>query len=135
MKKLFAITSISLLLLTQLAFAADTGRFVTCDGPDCTVCDLIKLVHNVINWLIQISFVVAVVMVMYGGYVIMFTGATSPDAVSKGRKIIFGAVVGVAIILSAWVIVNTVLQTIIGVQTPWPWNAIPENCAPPGSSQ
>lgn len=134
MKKLFLIILIGIIAATQLAMAADFGRFVTCDGPECTVCDLIKLVHNVINWLIQISFVLAVAMVVYGGYVIMFTGATSPSAVSKGKTIIGGAIAGVAIVLLAWVIVNTVLQSILGVKTPWPWNSIPNDCKPTSSA-
>lgn len=129
MKKLLFATGIAIALLPLVTSAQ--GLVPQCDGPSCTICDLIRLLHNVINYAITISFVLAIAMVVFGGYNIL-TSAGSEEKVTQGRKIIWYAVLGLALVLASWAIVNTVLQVIIGAKTPWPWNEIPGNCAATG---
>lgn len=128
MKGPFLITSIAVVLMTSVAFASN-GLVPQCDGPNCTICDLIKLAHNVINYAIQISFVLAIAMVVFGGYNIL-TSAGSEEKVTQGRKIIWYAALGLALVLGSWAIINTFFLIVAKVS----WNEIPENCGLPGIS-
>ena len=101
---------ILIFLLPQFSLAAG---LVPCTGINCTICDLAILVNNIINWLINFSFAAGVVMVIYGGYLIM-TAGLSPDQYKKGKDIIFAAAIGLAIILVSWVIINTTLYYLTG---------------------
>lgn len=129
MKKLFITSSIAFLANASIVFAA--GLVPECEGISCTICDLVKLANNLIGWLTQASLAVAVLVVGIGGYFILTAGG-SEEKVKRGRQIIWSAVIGVAIILAAWVLVNTFLQILMKSPSPWPWNKIPEDCRPLG---
>ncbi len=103
-----------LFLLPQLSFAA--GLVPSCDGPNCTVCDLGILANNIINWLVNFSFAAGAAMVIYGGYLIM-TAGLSPKQYAEGKDIIFAAAIGLGIILVSWIIINTTLYYITGSET------------------
>ncbi|MCL5004630.1 MAG: pilin [Patescibacteria group bacterium] len=89
-------------------------------GKPCEFCDLITLVNNVINFaLYDIAIPLIVVMIVWGGFVIM-TAGDSTEKVSQGRKIIQSAIIGVLIALGAWMIINMVLSAIGGGSfAPW----------------
>lgn len=132
MKKLLIVSGAVMALLSSTAFASN-GLVPQCDGPSCTICDLIKLAHNVINYAIQISFVLAIAMVVFGGYTLL-TSAGSEEKVTSSRKIMWYAVLGLALVLASWAIVNTFFLIVTKAPSKWPWNEIPGNCAETGIS-
>ena len=115
----------SCLLVAKLALAQGDGLVPCGPGtstPQCRLCDLAILANNIINWLTTVSFALAVLFTMYGGYVIM-TAGIKPDRLQHGKDVIKAVVIGLAIILVAWVFINTVLQVLTGSQF-GPWNRI-----------
>jgi hypothetical protein len=65
---------------------------------------------NIINWVLGIMALVAVVFVIYGGFVWMTAGGNE-EKIEKAKKIIGAAVVGLIVILLAWAIVIFVAGT------------------------
>lgn len=102
-----AFVPLLLLLLPLLAFAQ--GGLVPCSGPDCTICHIWVLLQRVINLLITIAFSVGTIGIIWGGFAIMTAGG-SESRVTKGREIITTAVVGITIVLVAWVVLNSLFQ-------------------------
>lgn len=101
---------IGLLLVAPAAFA---GGLVPCGGPDpekpCTACDFFVLARNILDLVLRkIVPAVAVLFVIYGGFVLLTAGG-SQERVKSGRKILFNTVIGLAITYGAFVIVGTVL--------------------------
>jgi hypothetical protein len=111
-------------LLLGLAYAAPsqaalgiwTGRYsVTCNvsgSAPCTACDALMLIANSIDFLTALSLTISGVMIAYGGVRFMLSSGSS-SSVSAAKQAIIAAVIGIAITLAAWVIVNSVL-TLLG---------------------
>ena len=72
--------------------------------------DLKTTVINVISWVLGILALVAVVMIIYGGFT-WLTAAGSEEKIDSAKKIIGSAVVGLIIVLLAWAIVIFVAGT------------------------
>lgn len=99
----FSIICLPLLVLAQ-------GLVPHCGGegePDCTLCHLLELAQNVLNFAIEMAFLIVVIFIVYGGLRWIFSGG-KPENITTGQKLITNAIVGIVIILSAWLIVNTV---------------------------
>src|SRR4030043_431574 len=75
----------------------------------CTLCDIFKLAQNIINFILAAIFVIAPIFVIAGG-IMMLTSAGEPDKVSRGKKAITSAIIGLIIALLSWVIINVVLN-------------------------
>jgi len=116
---------VSSFLIFGTAFAQ--GIVPQCDtgplrGLGCDLCVFLKLVENIINFMLYVIFPLAVIFIVYGGFMIMVS-AGSPERLKRGREIITTAVIGLAIALIAWLAVSTVIQVISG--NSWqPWNSI-----------
>lgn len=67
--------------------------------------------QNIINVLLAVAGVVAVVAIIYGG-VSMMTAAGDPAKITKGKKSIFGGIIGLVLVILAGVIVNFVVANI-----------------------
>jgi hypothetical protein len=88
---------------TQVALP--TGQPAACTN----LCDLVGTVINVIYLLMSIAlFAIAPVLMVWGGVTIMFAGA-NPGSLETGKKILTGTVIGIAIVLCSYLIINTVL--------------------------
>lgn len=72
--------------------------------------DLKATVINIINWVLGLLGIIAVIMILIGGFQWM-TAAGNEEKVEKAKKIISAAIVGLIIILLAWAIVNFVIGT------------------------
>lgn len=78
--------------------------------PSCTsFCDILHTTQNLIYFAITVTlFVLAPIMFVGGGIVLMFAGG-SPELSGKGRSMMLYAVIGVLIVLCAFVVINTFL--------------------------
>jgi len=72
--------------------------------------DLKTTVINIISWVLGILALVAVVMIIIGGFQWM-TAAGNEEKIEKSKKIISAAVIGLIIVLLAWAIVIFVAGT------------------------
>ncbi len=73
--------------------------------------DLYSTIIRVVQWALGFLALVAVIIIMYGGFIWM-TARGNPDKVAKAKKILISAVIGLVIILTAWAIVTFVVKTI-----------------------
>lgn len=113
--------------MTPLITQANTNSagLVPCGGTDqepCEFKDLIVGLHNVIEFAIKVLAPVFVaIMVVTGGFYLL-TAGPSPGRAARGKEMIKWAVIGYAIIMLSYIMVNTVLQ-IVGVAT---WTGLGE---------
>ncbi len=89
----------------------------------CQLCDLIKLVNKLIQFMTAFAFGIAVIFFLYAAYLIMW-GGVNGEVLTKGKNIAKGTVVGLIIVLSSWVVINTIFQTLVnqgvgGIGAPW----------------
>ncbi|MDD3434389.1 MAG: pilin [Candidatus Pacebacteria bacterium] len=82
------------------------GGLVPCEGLACTVCDLLVLVQNVINFVLQLAFWICIVIIIVGAFMWMLSFGNQKN-ITAGQKLITNAIIGLAIVLLAWVIVHT----------------------------
>lgn len=76
--------------------------------------DLKTTVLNIIRLLLGLMTLIAVTLIIYGGFV-WLTAAGNEDNIEKAKRIISAAVVGLIIILLAWAIVIFVARTTANV--------------------
>lgn len=116
------LTIISLTLFAKFALAQD--GLLPCTGLDCTICDLGVVFNTLVTYAVQFSFVAATVVAFWGGWKIMASRA-SEEAVKSGRQAIVAAAVGLAIVLSAWIIVDSIFKLLTGGNSTFgPWNQL-----------
>lgn len=118
-----------LLVFFAPVLGAEMAGFVQCDPTapiiepgSCNLCALLKSVETFINWMITVSIPLAVGFIVYGAVAIMIAGG-SPERVQKGRESITRAVIGAIIVLTAWLLVNEIMQLLVG-QSLNPWHTI-----------
>lgn len=78
---------------------------------ECDYNDLLKLVNNVINWIIMISMPVAAGVFAWAGFKYMTTGIV--DQKAAARKMLQSVFIGFVFILSAWIIVTTITKALL----------------------
>jgi sulfite exporter TauE/SafE len=123
MKKIIFSALYFLFIAAPLAQAAG---LVPCEGLNCTFCDLLALADRVIGFAMQLIFGLGTVMIVWGGFVIMFA-RENPSRAKKGREIITLAVTGILIALISWLILDTIFKVLA---TNWqdlrigPWNQL-----------
>jgi hypothetical protein len=114
----------SLLFLTPaLAFAAGLpAQIVSCTGVNCTVCDIATTAQNVLNTGIFVMVFLSAVLFAYAGWEAL-TAAGNTEKYAHAKSIFGNVVLGLVIILSAWLVIDTLMRTMLGSGF-GPWNAI-----------
>lgn len=94
-----------------------TGGIVPCGkvgtGEMCTLCHLVVGIHNIIKWGLGIMFVIAIVIITIAG-IMYIVSAGNESMMQAAKKALMYALVGVAIMLLAWVIVAFVIGMLVG---------------------
>lgn len=120
------------LVISPIVLADGTGiwKDTTCakgspsGGPTipCDFCDGLVVAKNIIGFLSEVAFSVAVLMIVYGAVKLAMAGG-SEERVTEGKKVITNAVIGLVIALAAWLIVNELLHLLSG-DTKYLWAQI-----------
>lgn len=126
-KGFFFILALTAVLVPTILLAA-TEPLVPCSGPDCQACHLVELIKNVLDWLIRVMASIIALVFAMGGFK-MVTAGGDTGAVSGAREMMKNAVIGFLILLSAWLIVDTILKTFVAGAQPGFWAKI--ECVPP----
>lgn len=102
----------------MLALAIFSGSFALaklvpdCSGAGCGWSDLIQLAINVINFIVKIVVPpVAGLLIVWGG-IILLTSGGNEQRVGEGKKIITNVVIGLIIVYTSWLVVNTLLNVL-----------------------
>ena len=108
MKKLILIFLLLVLFIPVITKAAG---LVPCGGPEpekpCTACDLLVLLQNVLHFALTMAFLIVVIFAIYGGFRWILSGGNEEN-IKAGQKTLSSALIGLVIILCAWLIVNTI---------------------------
>ncbi len=112
MKRIFAYLTILIIVLAppSVAFAL---TLVPCMGDACKACNLVDLANNIINFLIVLAVLIAGILFAWAGF-IMVTSAGNMSKVKKAKDIFVDVLIGVIIVLSGWIIINTIMSILVG---------------------
>lgn len=107
--------------------AAAQSDFVSCSGPDCTACDLLNMISDIVFWLAAVFVLIAIGIVMYAGFKLVTSGGnmTAKDA---AKDLLINALIGLVIVLAGWFIVDTIMKILLNDGTPinyGMWHEIP----------
>lgn len=116
---LATIITLAIAVPALAAWPADPLIPPACTATGATNCglrEMLLLVINVSQVILGLVGSAALVMFIYGGFMWLIS-AGSAERVERGRKIFEGALIGLALIFSAWLIINFVVAALSG-QTP-----------------
>ncbi len=125
----FAIGVYAFATLLFPTFVEAQGLVPACGVPDtggyCELCHVVGLIDNVIDFIIiDLSWPVAAILFAYAGFLYL-TSAGNPGQITKARSIFGDVAIGFIIILVAWLVVDTVMKTLVDQSTfGRPWNQI-----------
>jgi len=116
MKKTIFLLAIIGIFLSLPAVAADWNFSIVpsqCTGSNpCTDLDYVLImIVNISRIILALSGSAALLMFTYGGFQWIIAGG-SQEKIQKGKSALVAAVVGLVIILGAWIIVNTTICAI-----------------------
>ena len=101
--------------LAQDTFGLDPikgeGDFAAEEGLALGDQDLVTTVTSIINVALSLLGIVAVVIILAGGFKWMTAGGNE-EKTTEARKLIFAGIIGLAIIMSAWAIAQFVIQNL-----------------------
>ncbi|MBI1833663.1 MAG: hypothetical protein HYR90_02450 [Candidatus Andersenbacteria bacterium] len=121
MKKIltFIVTSSWLLVTPFFAYAA---IIPPCDpvpgkGNSCGVNDLFQLLVNIYDYLLGLAAIVAVLMIVWAGFrILIFYWSEQPESdLEAAKNTIRRAIFGLIIILTAYLVVATVVFSLFGL--------------------
>ena len=107
---------------------SNLGDIIPCEGNECGVCDIFKLISNVIKFAaFTIAAPLAGIIMAYGGFKLITSGSNESNK-SKGTNAIWAAVWGILITFGAYVIVNAIIGGLAGNSFSESWYQFP-GCA------
>ena len=108
--------------IPALLFAAGMPRqIVPCNGVDCKVCDIAILAQNLINTGIFIVISLSALLFAYAGFLYLTDSAVGGQ--QKAKSIFSQVVGGLILLLAAWLIVDTLMKSVLGGSF-GPWNNV-----------
>ena len=131
-KILAVLASFAVLFIFFAPVLAETnsnlGDIIPCEGNECGVCDIFKLISNIIKFAaFTIAAPLAGIIMAYGGFMLITSGSNEANK-SKGTNAIWAAVWGILITFGAYVIVNAIIGGLAGNSFSESWYQFP-GCA------
>jgi len=140
------LSTISILLVAGIGFFAfgDVAHagiwqtYVNCTGANCQLCNVFELINGVIKFLIiSVAAPLAAVSFAIAG-IMLFTAGGNEEKIKKAKSIFLYVVIGLLIALSAFLVIDTIMKSLLNTSTFTasgfgPWNSI--QCAAPPLAQ
>src|SRR3989344_9110090 len=101
-------------VLAQDRFGLETAAEVGLPQSDLRVA-----IVNIIRWALGFLGLVAVIIIMYGGYLWLTAGGDAKK-IDKAKKLLISAVIGLIIILSAFIIASFIIRSFFGAFDDYP---------------
>jgi hypothetical protein len=116
----------TILILPSLTFA---GGLVPCGGGGgenpCNLCDLVKLADSIIKFLIyDVALPLAGIGILISG-ILFLTAGGNEEQIKKGKKAFRYVVVGLLLVLAAFLIIDTIMVNLVSSQFLAPWHEFP----------
>jgi hypothetical protein len=108
----------AMFITPDLVSAQEPSQLVPCGigagdaYRECSVCHLVALGQNIMNFFVFASVVVATLLFVNAGVLYVFSPG-NPGNISKGHRIFTNTLVGILIILSSWIIIDFVMRQLI----------------------
>jgi hypothetical protein len=96
-----------------------TGTVASAPDYGC----VLQVIQNVINLAVYLGVLITIVYIVVAGAQ-MVINSTNPNAIKAARGRIWNGVIGIALILCSWLIVDFVMKTLYNSTTYGPWNSI-----------
>ena len=109
----YILVAVTFLAILPVVVTAQAGGLVPCSGPDCTTESVVGLVNNLIGWLISALGVIAVIVMVYAGFKLVMS-AGNENEWGKAKELFQNVIIGIILILAAWLIIDTVLKGLTG---------------------
>lgn len=104
---------------------SNLGDIIPCEGNDCGVCDIFKLISNIVKFAaFTVASPLAGIIMAYGGFELITSGG-SEEKRKKGTNAIWAAVWGILITFGAYVIVNAIIGGLAGNSISESWYQFP----------
>jgi|GEM_PF-4833314 len=81
-------------------------NIVSCNGLGCNICGLFAVANNLFNYVLILSFAVAVLVLVAAGFSYLLSSGDS-DRLEKSRRFVRVGMMGFVIILVGWAVINT----------------------------
>ncbi|MEZ4104461.1 MAG: pilin [Candidatus Paceibacterota bacterium] len=101
-----------LLVLIVPAESVNAQGFLTCDGVDCSACNLVDTANIVIKWLFGIIFMIFAVMMTVAGFKLITSGGNT-SALEDAKSKFTNAIIGLVIVMAAWLLVDTIMRGLL----------------------
>ncbi|PCI29719.1 hypothetical protein COB52_02300 [Candidatus Kaiserbacteria bacterium] len=101
------------LIIPSVVFGGHEGGIVPCHGADCGFDDLIQIGQDLLTFMIGLGIIISAVMFAYAGW-LFFSGGGNEAKITKGKGIFTAVVIGLIILLVAWLVIDTLLKTLTG---------------------
>lgn len=109
------------------------AQLVTCgigNAPPCRICDIWVLADKVVNFVYFLATPILVIIIIAGGFIYLTSGG-NPKKTEQAKSLLSSAIVGIIIALAAFLIVDTILKTLVRQDFTWPsWKTITTNSCP-----
>ncbi|MBU1177161.1 MAG: hypothetical protein ABIG88_01250 [Patescibacteria group bacterium] len=115
-----------------------TGPIVPCGGSgqsSCTLCHIWNLASNIINFIsFNLAIPIATLLFVAAG-IIFLTSAGNEQKVGLAKSIFTSTVIGLLIIFCSWLLIDTLMKTLVNPDSSsgtiiWAWNHFP-SCSTP----
>lgn len=117
---------VAILFLVSFPIYTHAAGLVPCDGLDCQPCHIYAGFSNIINFIVfTLTPPIAAIMILASSIILIFGGSES--ARTAGKKMLTSVVIGLIIIYTSWLVVNTIIRTLAKRSDGWVpsnWNTI-----------
>ena len=121
-RRLATLSAIIIVSIVPVLAAAQTppagsdgsSKIVSCNGSDCNLESFATLVQNLLNFGIFFASIIASILFAYAGWLYLSNAMTGPQSITQAKSIFKNVAVGYLLILGAWLIVDTLLGSLLG---------------------
>ena len=111
---LAVIVCMAMFTVGNFALAQDIGQEGAAANIVLGEADPEEIVVNIINWILGILALIAVIMILIGGFKWMTAGGNE-EKVEGAKKLLIAAVIGLVIILAAWGISVYAIERLLNI--------------------
>jgi hypothetical protein len=88
-----------------------------------SVCEIAQLAQNVLNDAIYMAIFLSAVLFAWAGFLYL-TNAANSGQHTRAVEVFKNVAIGLLIILAGWIVVDTIMKTLVNIGQFGPWNRI-----------
>lgn len=113
MKILIGLSLMIAISMGILPFSVEAqSGFVQCTGAEnCDFDAFVNTIAKLLEFLFQLTTIIAIIVITYAGFLYLTAGENSGN-ISRAHQLLWYAVIGFLIALSAWLIVEVLLNSL-----------------------